>query len=85
MPLIEADIAAGRLICPIAAPEWDAGSYQLVTNEERIRVPAVRAFRDWIKATARKTEAPSQIERRRWTRMFWRPRDPCLLVPPSHA
>jgi len=57
MRLIEGDIAAGRLICPIAAPEWDAGSYQLVTNEDRIRIPAVRAFRDWIRATARKTEA----------------------------
>jgi LysR family transcriptional regulator, glycine cleavage system transcriptional activator len=54
MPLIEGDIAAGRLVCPIAAPQWDAGSYELVSNEDRIGIPAVRAFRDWIRAAARK-------------------------------
>jgi LysR family transcriptional regulator, glycine cleavage system transcriptional activator len=54
MPLIEGDIAAGRLVCPIAAPEWNAGHYELVMNEERAENPAVRAFRDWIVVTARK-------------------------------
>jgi LysR family transcriptional regulator, glycine cleavage system transcriptional activator len=54
MPLIEGDIAAGRLVCPIAAPQFDAGSYELVSNEDRIGIPAVRAFRDWIRDAARK-------------------------------
>jgi len=54
MPLIEGDIAAGRLVCPIAAPVWNAGNYELVTNEDRMAIPAVRAFRDWIRAAARK-------------------------------
>jgi LysR family glycine cleavage system transcriptional activator len=54
IPMIERDIAAGRLACPIAAPEWDAGNYELVTNEDRMGIPAVRAFRDWIRAAARK-------------------------------
>jgi LysR family transcriptional regulator, glycine cleavage system transcriptional activator len=49
VPLIEADVAAGRLVCPIPSPQWHAGDYELVTNEERIRTPVVRAFRDWIR------------------------------------
>jgi LysR family transcriptional regulator, glycine cleavage system transcriptional activator len=52
-PLIEGDIAAGRLVCPIAAPEWNAGRYELVMNEDRAENPAVRAFRDWIVGAAR--------------------------------
>ena len=54
VPLIEGDIAAGRLVCPIAAPVWNAGSYELVTNEDRMVIPAVRAFRDWITAAVQK-------------------------------
>jgi DNA-binding transcriptional LysR family regulator len=49
LPLIEADVAAGRLVCPIAVPQWHAGNYELVTNEERIGTPVVRAFRDWMR------------------------------------
>jgi DNA-binding transcriptional LysR family regulator len=46
-PLIEKDIAAGRLVCPIAKPEWDAGDYVLV-SEDRPETAATRAFREWI-------------------------------------
>jgi LysR family glycine cleavage system transcriptional activator len=53
VPLIEADVAAGRLVCPIPAPLWHAGDYELVTNEERIGTPVVRAFRDWIRTMVR--------------------------------
>jgi LysR family transcriptional regulator, glycine cleavage system transcriptional activator len=49
VPLIEGDVAAGRLVCPIAAPLLHAGHYELVTNEERIGTSVVRAFRDWIR------------------------------------
>jgi LysR family glycine cleavage system transcriptional activator len=59
MPLIEADVAAGRLVCPIATPQWHAGHYQLVTNEERIGAPVVRAFRDWIRTTVRAAKQSS--------------------------
>jgi DNA-binding transcriptional LysR family regulator len=55
MPLIEGDIAAGRLVCPVVAPMWNAGNYELITNEDCIGIPAVRAFRDWIRAAARKS------------------------------
>ena len=51
-PLIERDIAAGRLVCPIARPEWDAGDYMLV-SEDRPENAAIRAFREWIAATAK--------------------------------
>jgi LysR family transcriptional regulator, glycine cleavage system transcriptional activator len=53
LPLIEADIAAGRLVCPIAAPELRADDYQLVIPEERLRDPAIKAFRSWILAAAK--------------------------------
>jgi LysR family transcriptional regulator, glycine cleavage system transcriptional activator len=53
LPLIESDIAAGRLICPISAPEWGADDYELVINEDRAKDAAVQAFRDWILQAAR--------------------------------
>jgi LysR family transcriptional regulator, glycine cleavage system transcriptional activator len=51
--LIEADIAAGRLVCPIAAPELRADDYQLIIRDDRLRDPAIKAFRSWILAAAR--------------------------------
>jgi DNA-binding transcriptional LysR family regulator len=48
MPLIEGDIAAGRLVCPIRAPHWRADDYELVISEDRLTDPAIRAFRNWI-------------------------------------
>ena len=53
LPLIEADIAAGRLVCPIAAPELCADDYQLVIRDDRASDPAVKSFRSWILAAAR--------------------------------
>ena len=51
--LIEADIATGRLVCPIAAPELRADYYQLVIRDDRLRDPAIKAFRGWILAAAK--------------------------------
>jgi hypothetical protein len=59
MPLIEGNIAAGRLVRPIAALEWNAGHSELVMNEERAENPAVRSFGDWIVARLR---PPRQME-----------------------
>jgi DNA-binding transcriptional LysR family regulator len=56
--LIEANIAAGRLVCPIAAPELRADDYQLVIRDDRLRDPAIEAFRSWILAAA-KEQLPS--------------------------
>jgi LysR family glycine cleavage system transcriptional activator len=58
LPLIEGDVAAGRLVCPISAPQWHAGSYELVTNEERFGNQVVRVFRNWIKSMARAAGQP---------------------------
>ncbi len=52
LPLIEADIAAGRLVCPLAIPELRDDDYQLVIAEDRRRDPAIKAFRSWILAAA---------------------------------
>jgi DNA-binding transcriptional LysR family regulator len=54
VPLIEKDVAAGRLICPIPKPEWHAGEYLLV-SEDRDESVATRTFRAWIMAAARRT------------------------------
>jgi LysR family transcriptional regulator, glycine cleavage system transcriptional activator len=53
LPLIEADIAAGRLICPLAAPEFRADDYQLLVPVDRLHDPAIKAFRSWILSQAR--------------------------------
>ena len=51
-PLIERDIAAGRLVCPIATPESDGGDYVLV-SEDRPESAATCAFREWIVAATK--------------------------------
>lgn len=52
LPLIERDIATGRLVCPIAAPTWRALDYTLVINRDRAGDDAVVAFEQWITAMA---------------------------------
>jgi LysR family transcriptional regulator, glycine cleavage system transcriptional activator len=58
LPLIESDIAAGRLICPLAAPELRADDYQLLIRQDRLRDPAIKAFRSWLLAEATKPVMP---------------------------
>lgn len=48
LPLIERDLAAGRLVCPIATPAWRALDYTLVVKRDRARDDAVLAFERWI-------------------------------------
>ncbi len=50
-PLIEKDLAAGRLVCPIAKPELDGGNYVLV-SEDRPETAASRALHEWMMAAA---------------------------------
>jgi LysR family glycine cleavage system transcriptional activator len=52
LPLIARDVAAGRLVCPIAKPEFCAGDYLLV-SEDRSESAAAGAFRTWIMAAAK--------------------------------
>jgi LysR family transcriptional regulator, glycine cleavage system transcriptional activator len=62
LPLIESDIAAGRLVCPIAAPELRADDYQLVVRDDRSRSPAVRAFRVWVLASAKELSSTARVD-----------------------
>jgi LysR family transcriptional regulator, glycine cleavage system transcriptional activator len=68
LPLIEADLAAGRLVCSLASPELRDDDYQLVIREDRLRDPAIRAFRSWILAAAKKPlaglEKPADARRK---------------------
>ncbi|SDV47323.1 LysR substrate-binding domain-containing protein [Chitinasiproducens palmae] len=48
LPLIEREIATGRLVCPLSEPAWRGPDYMLVTNIERAQDRAVAAFTDWI-------------------------------------
>ena len=52
LPLIERDLAEGRLVCPIVAPTWQAPDYTLAINAERASDEAVLAFQHWVTATA---------------------------------
>jgi LysR family transcriptional regulator, glycine cleavage system transcriptional activator len=53
LPLIEADVAAGRLVCPLAQPEWRGEDYVVLIREDRSHLAPVVAFREWLVAAAR--------------------------------
>ena len=65
LSLIERDIAAGRLVCPIASPVWHAGDYALVVNADRAHDDAVMAFEQWIMAAAGQDTTAAHKQRRR--------------------
>ncbi|WP_429485529.1 hypothetical protein [Paraburkholderia youngii] len=52
LPLIEREIATGRLVCPISGPVLCGPDYVLVVNRDRAEDDAVIAFKKWIMATA---------------------------------
>lgn len=60
LPLIERDIAAGRLVCPIAAPTWRAPDYTVVMNDDRVNDAAVLAFERWMRAMATQASSSPQ-------------------------
>ncbi|TAL52040.1 LysR substrate-binding domain-containing protein [Pandoraea sp.] len=68
LPLIEREIATGRLVCPISGPIWRGPDYTLVVNAERADDGAVMAFKKWITAAAQHPAAPAQRERARQLR-----------------
>ncbi|SIO11684.1 LysR substrate-binding domain-containing protein [Paraburkholderia phenazinium] len=59
LPLIAREIAAGRLVCPIAAPTWRAADYALVINADRATDGAVVAFEEWITSMAGQSSGQS--------------------------
>ncbi len=63
LPLIEREMATGRLVCPIPEPVWRGPDYTLVVNTDRIGDAAVKAFRDWIvAAAAQHSGEPPRVE-----------------------
>jgi len=58
LPLIQRDLAAGRLVCPIATPAWRAEDYTLIVHPDRVDDDAVSVFEAWI------TEMAAQDARR---------------------
>lgn len=59
-PLVEAEIAAGRLLRPFAQAIPSPYAYWLVMPEMLAARPAVRAFSDWILAEGRRISSPSK-------------------------
>jgi LysR family transcriptional regulator, glycine cleavage system transcriptional activator len=57
LPLIQDDLATGRLTCPILTPAWSVEDYLLV-SEHRKEDAAVKAFRSWITNAARTLDQP---------------------------
>jgi DNA-binding transcriptional LysR family regulator len=64
LPLIERDIAAGRLVCPLAAPSWRAPDYTLIINTDRASDDAVQAFEQWITSMASHGAGPYESGQR---------------------
>lgn len=61
LPLIEREIAAGRLVCPLPGPVWRGPDYTMVVNADRADDEAVKAFRKWM-VTAAKASFPLSME-----------------------
>jgi len=59
-PVVEADLAAGRLVRPFAPSPWEASefAYHLVYPEELSANPKLQAFRDWAMAEAGAPSTP---------------------------
>lgn len=63
LPLIEREIATGRLVVPISEPAWRGPDYTLVVNADRAEEDAVVAFREWIISRATQSlEIPGRSE-----------------------
>ncbi len=66
LPLIEREIATGRLVCPISEPAGRGPDYTLVVNTDRADDDAVIAFKKWIvTAAAQNSAEPGPSERAR--------------------
>lgn len=48
LPLVEREIATGRLVFPIAEPAWQGPDYTLLVNADRADEEPIVAFRNWI-------------------------------------
>jgi LysR family glycine cleavage system transcriptional activator len=53
-PLVDDDLAAGRLVRPFAGELESAFGFWFVCREERLAEPKIAAFRDWLFAETRR-------------------------------
>jgi DNA-binding transcriptional LysR family regulator len=60
LPLIQRELAAGRLRCPLSEPAWRGPDYTLLVNAERAGQEAVQVFVAWIEAEAAASMAGMQ-------------------------
>jgi DNA-binding transcriptional LysR family regulator len=51
LPMIERDLAAGRLVCPFPNLSWHATDIALITQSERVVTDAILAFESWLQST----------------------------------
>ena len=58
LPLVEGDLAAGRLAAVLGPPRPAATGYWLLTAEGSLSRPEVAAFHDWIAAALEATQQP---------------------------
>jgi LysR family glycine cleavage system transcriptional activator len=56
MPLVEAEVAAGRLVVPFDILVRRPQAYYLVIPEAVAERPVIRAFREWLRAEAAKVQ-----------------------------
>ena len=56
--LVQGDIAAGRLICPLQIPPQKIGTYYLMTQRRARPHPGLAPFRDWLMAEAEQEDLP---------------------------
>jgi LysR family glycine cleavage system transcriptional activator len=56
-PLIEADVAAGRLVIPFALTIPSPYAYYLVMSPAMARRPSVAAFSSWVQQELRRSTA----------------------------
>ncbi|MGE5467569.1 MAG: transcriptional regulator GcvA [Ignavibacteria bacterium] len=64
-PLVEADVAAGRLVIPFELELASDYAYFLVMPEVVARRPSVAAFRDWLLAQGEANARPRAAKRKR--------------------
>jgi LysR family glycine cleavage system transcriptional activator len=65
MPLIDDELASGRLVAPLEGPRIDARGYWWVARREVANAPLVEQFCRWLEAQAKETKEENAQEKAR--------------------
>ncbi|SKC86370.1 LysR family transcriptional regulator, glycine cleavage system transcriptional activator [Burkholderia sp. YR290] len=65
MPLLDDELASGRLVTPLEGPRIDARGYWWVARREVANAPLVEQFCRWLEAQARETKQDNAQEKTR--------------------